>query len=384
MIPNFNILPDRRITESAKWRVYDDDVLPMWVADMDFRSPEPVIQALQKRVEHGVFGYPMPQDELKEATLAWLERRHSWTVDPEHLIFIPGVVTGFNLASHAVAKSGDGVLVQTPTYGPFLQVANNVQLEQHEMELVIGEDGQYFIDLEAFEATITERTRIFMLCNPHNPTGRVFRKAELEAMAEICLRHDVIICSDEIHCDLVYEDHKHIPTATLSPEIADKTITLLAPSKTFNIAGLEASVAVIENDELRQKFEGARQGLVGWVNLLGQVATQACYQHGEPWLDALLPYLQTNRDYVYDIVNQELPGISMLKPEGTYLAWLDCRQSGIDGKPSEFFIEQARVAMNDGDWFGRGGEGYVRFNFGCPRPQIEKALEKMKTALENL
>ena len=381
---NFDTLPDRRSTESAKWRYFDRDVLPMWVADMDFRSPEPVIEAMQKRVDHGVFGYPMPQDELKQATAGWLERRQGWSVNPEHLIFIPGVVTGFNLASHAVAKPGDGVLVQTPTYGPFLNVADNVQLEQHEMELKLGANEQYTVDLEAFEAAITERTRIFMLCNPQNPTGRVFRKNELEAMAQICLRHDVIICSDEIHGDLIFKGNKHIPIATLDPEIAANTITLLAPSKTFNIAGLEASVAVIENDELRQKYEDARQGLVGWVNLLGQVAMQASYEHGEPWLEALLDYLQANRDYVYDFVNDQLPGISMAKPEGTYLAWLDCREAGIDGKASDFFIENARVAMNDGEWFGEGGAGHVRFNFGCPRPLITEALNKMKQALEKL
>jgi cystathionine beta-lyase len=379
---NFDTLPDRRNTESAKWRFYDEDVLPMWVADMDFRSPEPVIQALQERVDHGVFGYPQVQDKLKEATVAWIERRHGWSVNPEHLVFIPGVVTGFNLASHAVAKPGDGVLVQTPTYGPFLKVAQNVQLEQHEMELRRGTDDQYTIDLEDFEAAITKRTRIFMLCNPQNPTGRVFRSDELEAMAQICLRHNVIICADEIHSDLVFKGNKHIPVAMLDPEIAAHTITLYAPSKTFNTAGLEASVAVIEDDGLRKQFENARQGLVGWVNLLGQIAMQAAYEHGEPWLDELIDYLQTNRDYVHDYVNQQLPGISMAKPEGTFLAWLDCRETGIEGKPSEFFLEHARVAMNDGEWFGQGGEGYVRFNFGCPRSLIDKALGKIRIALE--
>ena len=379
---DFDTLHDRRNTESSKWRLYDEDVLPMWVADMDFRSPEPVIKAIQDRVAHGVFGYPKPQDELKESVVHWLHRRHGWSVNPEHLIFVPGVVTGFNLATHAVAQAGDGVLVQTPTYGPFLKVAENVKLIQQENELIRGEDGQYTIDLDAFEAAIDEKTRIFMLCNPQNPTGRVFRKDELEAMAEICLRHKVIICSDEIHHDLVYSENQHIPTASLDPEIAANTITLLAPSKTFNIAGLKASVAVIENDELREQYEAAKQGLVGWVNLLGQIATQASYQGGEAWLDALLVYLQANRDFVYDFVNNQLPGISMAKPEGTYLAWLDCQGLEIGGKPCDFFIENARVAMNDGDWFGAGGQGHIRFNFGCPRLLVEEALAKMKVAVE--
>jgi len=193
----------------------------------------------------------------------------------------------------------------------------------------------------------------------------------------------VIICADEIHHDLVFAGNKHIPIASLDPEIAANTITLLAPSKTFNIAGLKASVAVIENDELRKQFEGAKQGLVGWVNLLGQVAMQASYQEGEEWLDALLGYLQANRDYVHDFVNEQIPGVSMAKPEGTYLAWLDCREMEIEGTPSDFFLENARVAMNDGGWFGQGGERFVRFNFGTPRALVAEALEQMKAALIN-
>jgi cystathionine beta-lyase len=250
------------------------------------------------------------------------------------------------------------------------------------MELTRGDDGQYQVDMEAFRGAISEKTRIFMLCNPQNPTGRVFRQDELEAMAEVCLQNDIIICSDEIHGDLIFSESKHIPIASLAPEIAANTITLLAPSKTFNIAGLKASVAVIENDELRQRFEGAQQGLVGWVNLLGLTAMQAAYQEGGAWLDELLDYLEANRDYVVDFVHNELPGVDLAKPEGTYLAWLDCRGAGIPGNPSKFFREKAGVAMNDGAWFGAGGDGHVRFNFGCPRAQVEEALAKMKEALQ--
>ena len=381
---DFDTLPDRRSTESAKWRVYAEDVLPMWVADMDFRSPEPVMTALRDRVAHGVFGYPMPQDSLKEAVVDWLDRRHGWSVDPEHVLFIPGVVTAFNLAAHAVAQPGDGVLVQTPTYGPFLKVAENVKLVQQENELIRGEDDQYTLDLDDFEAAIDEKTRIFMLYNPQNPTGRVFRKDELEAMAEICLRHNVLICADEIHHDLVYPGNQHIPVASLSPEIAANTITLLAPSKTFNIAGLKASVAVIENDKLRAQYEAAKQGLVGWVNLLGQVAMQTSYEQGEGWLDALLTYLESNRNYTLDFVNEQLPGVSMAKPEGTYLAWLDCREMEVEGKPCDFFLEKGHVAMNDGAWFGKGGDGHVRFNFGAPRALVADALDRMKLAILDL
>ena len=378
---NFDELPNRRATESAKWRATAEDVLPMWVADMDFRSPPAVMAALHTRVDHGVFGYPMPPEEIKESVVDWLSRRHGWEVDPEALVLIPGVVTGFNLAAHAVTRPGDGVLVQTPTYGPFFGVAKNANLVQQEMELPCGADGRYTLDLEAFNAAISRRTRIFMLCNPQNPTGRVFRKDELEAMAEICLRNEIIICSDEIHSDLVYSGQKHTPISSLSPEIADQTITLIAPSKTFNIAGLEASVAIIPNKELRKQFEGARKGLAGWVNLLGMVAMQAAYAEGEGWLEALLGYLEANRDFTHAFVARELPGVAMAKPEGTYLAWLDCRKAGIEGKPSEFFKEQARVMLNDGAWFGQGGEGFVRLNFGCPRSMLAEALGRMKTAL---
>jgi len=381
---NFDTFANRRATESAKWRTYGDDVLPMWVADMDFQTPPAVIKALQARLEHGVFGYPIHPEGLKESVVKWLAQRHNWEVTPDDLIFVPGVVAGFHLASHAVTRPGDGVIVQTPTYGPFFGVENNVNLIQQEMELTREPGGQYSIDYDAFESCMTGRSRIFMLCNPHNPTGRVFRQDELEKMAEICLRNDVIICSDEIHSDLVFSESKHIPVAALSPEIAAKTITLIAPSKTFNIAGLKTSVAVITDEGLRQQFDGARKGLLGGVNLLGQYAALAAYQEGGPWLDELLVYLEANRDYLHDSVQNELPGVHMAKPEGTYLAWLDCRQSGIEGKPSEFFQEEAKVAMNDGEWFGKGGEGFVRLNFGCPRWMLAEALSKMKEALRNI
>lgn len=380
---NFDSLPNRRESESAKWRVFGDDILPMWVADMDFRSPEPVIQALHDRIDHGIFGYPLHPEGTKEAVAAWLFNRHSWEVSLDDLILIPGVVAGFHLASHAVTLPGDGVIVQTPTYGPFFNVAGNVNLVQQEMEMVRGEDGQYKIDYHTFEACLTGRSRIFMLCNPQNPTGRVFHQDELEKMAEICLRNNIIICSDDIHSDLVYTGHKHIPIASLGPEIAAQTITLIAPSKTFNIAGLKASVAIITDKDLRKQFENARKGLLGNINLLGQYATRAAYQDGAPWLDALLAYLESNRDFLYQFIQNELPGIHMALPEGTFLAWLDCRRAGIEGSPSKFFQEQAKVAMNDGEWFGQGGKGFVRLNFGCPRSMLVESLRKMKNALNS-
>jgi cystathionine beta-lyase len=263
-------------------------------------------------------------------------------------------------------------------------VADNVGLIQQEMRLTPSADGRYSIDLPAFEDAITDETRVFMLCNPQNPTGRVFREDELEAMAEICLRNDIIICADEIHSDLVYPGFKHLPMASLDPEIAASTITLLAPSKTFNLAGLKASAAVIEDKELRQKFERARRGLAGGINALGLTAMQVAYEEGEPWLEALLGYLEKNRAFTYDFVQGKLPGVRMAKPEGTYLAWLDCQEASarFEAKPSDFFLEHARVAMNAGSWFGAGGEGHVRLNFGCPLDMLEQALNRIKASLE--
>ncbi len=380
---DFDFLPDRQHTESVKWGVFDKDVLPMWVADMDFRSPEPIIRALQERVSHGVFGYAMEMPELRETIQKHLAESYHWSVSPEEIVFVPGVVKGFNLASHMFSAQGGGVLMQTPVYFPFLSAPANAGLERQEMELTRMQDGSYCVDYDRFEETITDQTRLFILCNPHNPVGRVFRKEELERMAEICLRHNVMICSDEIHCELLFSGQQHHPIATLSPEVAQNTITLMAPSKTYNIAGLDCSFAVIQNPELRKQYKAAGQGLTGHVNLMGLVAALAAYQSGQEWLEQALVYLEANRDYLYRTVRDELPGIHMTSPEGTYLAWLDCREAGIEGNPQKFFLDKARVALNEGATFGKGGEGFVRLNFGCPRPMLEEALNRMKSALLN-
>jgi cystathionine beta-lyase len=349
-----------------------------------------VIEALRKTVDHGVFGYPWPGDSVTTAIADWVVERHGWHISPEDVFLVPGVVTGFNQAAHAVTEPGQGVLLQTPAYGPFFGVEGNVGLIQQEMVLTQDEQGVYQVDIDAFEATITPETRIFMLCNPHNPTGRVFTQSELEAMAEVCLKYNIIICSDEIHSDLLYSESNHIPIASLSPDIAEKTITLIAPSKTFNIAGLKASAAIVTDPDLRKKFQAGAKGLVGWVNMLGMVAMEAAYRQGAPWLDELMVYLQANRDFVTDYVNKNLPGITMTKPEATFLAWLDCREALADIEIEEapdphfnpFFMQRAGVILNDGQWFGAGGEGFARFNFGSPRAMIEEALERMKDALE--
>lgn len=384
MTYDFDQVIDRRHTESIKWHYYDEEALPLWVADMDFVSPEPVVRALRERAEHGVYGYPQEPKELRAVIVDWAARHYGWHVQPDWLVFTPGVVVGFNLACHAVTTPGDGVLIQTPAYPPFFEVPRNVKLELDQAELKREADGGYTIDFDAFESAIADHTRVFLLCSPHNPVGRVWRRDELEHMAEICLRRNMVICSDEIHCDLIYNGYRHVPIASLAPEIAERTITLIAPSKTFNIAGLGCSLAIIPNQALRRQYKAAHAGLVTHVNLMGYIATLAAYRDGQEWLDELLRYLEGNRDVLFDYVRTQLPGVHMGKPEATYLAWLDCRDTGITDKPCEFFLHNAQVALNDGATFGRGGEGFVRLNFGCPRSTLIQALDKMQAALSSL
>jgi cystathionine beta-lyase len=278
----------------------------------------------------------------------------------------------------------DAVLVQPPVYTPILGAPKNARVGCQEAGLSLLENGTYVVDYEAFEAAITPQTRLFMLCNPHNPVGKVFTPDELSRMADICLRHDVLICSDEIHCDLVFSNDHHKPIASLDKEIADNTITLMAPSKTFNLAGLKCSFAIIPNPELRRRFKKAQKGLVGGLNLMGIVAALAAYRHGDEWLRQMLAYLEANRDYLCDYVNENLPGVSMAKPQGTYLAWLNCREASIEGISCNFFLDHARVALGEGEAFGDGGEGFVRLNFGCSRSLLEQALERMRLSLERL
>lgn len=377
---NFDHLLDRRSSDSLKWNLYDAEVLPLWVADMDFVSPEPVLRALHARIDHGVFGYGKTPAELREVIVERLARLYGWRVTPEDLVFLPGVVPGFNLAARALTTPGDGLLIQTPVYPPFLEVPTHTGLTLNSMELTRRADGYYEIDFDVF-AACAARSRLFLLCNPHNPVGRAFHEDELRRMAELCLRHGVTLCSDEIHCDLLFSGTRHIPIAALDPEIAAQTITLMAPSKTYNIAGLECSFAVIQNPDLRRRFEAARQGMVPGCNLLGYVAALAAYRDGQEWLDEVLRYLEANRDFLQQFVAAELPGITMSPLEATYLAWLDCRALELPGKPCDFFRERARVGLNDGATFGPGGEGFVRLNFGCPRATLTEALMRMKAAL---
>jgi cystathionine beta-lyase len=351
---------------------------------MDFISPEPVLAALHERVAHGVFGYGAPPEELTETIGARLAALYGWTVTPEQFVHLPGLVCGLNVTCRAIGQPGDAVLVQTPVYPPFLSAPTNQDRRLIAAELTAEtRDGRlyYRFDDAAFEAAIGPRTRLFMLCHPHNPVGRTFNREELQRLATICERHDLTICSDEIHCDLLLDGRRHTPLATLSPEIAQRCITLMAPSKTFNIAGLGASFAIIQNPELRRRFKQVMRGIVPDANILGLNATLAAYRHGGDWLRELLVYLAANRDYVVDTIAGHLPSIRATVPEATYLAWLDCRDAGLPGNPHEFFLNHAGVALNDGATFGPGGAGFVRLNFGCPHALLAEGLERMRAAL---
>ncbi|MDI6753469.1 MAG: PatB family C-S lyase [Thermodesulfobacteriota bacterium] len=380
---DFDTERNRRGSDSAKWGKYGNDVLPMWVADMDFISAEPILRALHERVDRGFFGYTQPMEELCATIKRRLKSLYDWEVQKEDLFFLPGLVTGLNFAFQAFARPGEGVLVQPPVYHHFLKdpIFHGRSLND---PTLVPKGDTYEIDFDALHKAITEQTKIFILCNPHNPVARVYTPMELGKLAEICLRHGLIICSDEIHCDLIYPGYRHIPIATLSPEVAARTITLMAPSKTYNLAGLRCGFAVIQNSELKKIWRKTTLGLNPGLNIMGQVAALAGYKEGQEWLDQVMAYLKDNRDYLLKSIPERLPAIRMTRMEATYLAWLNCREAGIPGNPFEFFLKEAKVALNDGVEFGKGGEGFVRLNFACPRKTLIEAIERMSAALKRL
>lgn len=390
---NFDRIINRRSSNSIKWNAYPEDVLPLWVADMDFAAPQPILAALQKAVEHGIFGYEMPGKTLLESVAARMNALYGWQIAPESVVAITGLVSGFYAAAQTLCRPGEGYLIQPPVYMPFNDIQKHQGVIRQEAELsYAAQDNilRYQIQWDSFDKAFHSggsRTKMFLLCNPHNPTGQMYTAQELSRMAETCLKHDTVIVSDEIHSELILGEGKHVPVASLSPEIAEKTITLVAPSKTFNIAGLFCGFAIIPNKELRERYKEQVERMTLHVNGLGLIAAQAAFSgECDGWLAELLPYLRANRDFLVDFVQNELPEIRVTRPEATYLAWLDCGElveSGkINGNPYTFFLKTARVALNNGATFGSGGANFVRLNFGCPRATLEQALERMKKALD--
>ncbi len=346
------------------------------MADLDFKSAPPVVDALHHRVEHGVFGYGVTPAELAEVVCAMLADRYNWQIHPEWLIWLPGLVSGLNIACRSVGSEGDGVLSMIPVYPPFLTAPQHFNRQLITVPLK-DDRNKWVIDFELFEKSITDNTRLLLLCSPHNPVGRVFDKEELAGLVSICEKYDIIICSDEIHCDLILDgDKKHIPTAAISPEAGARTITLMAPSKTFNIPGLGCSFAVISDAGLRQDFFKAMAGIVPEVNILGLGASLAAYRDGWEWHGALLDYLRENRSLV-ELEVGRMDGLAMNHVEATYLAWIDARS--MDPLSPASYFEKAGVGLSEGSEFG--SPGYMRLNFGCPRSLLRQALERMKQAL---
>jgi cystathionine beta-lyase len=389
---DFDRIIDRRQTNSIKWTVYPEDVLPMWVADMDFSVPEQIISALNAAVEHGVFGYEMPSQALRQSVAARMKALYDWDVDEKSVVPVTGLVSGFYAAASALCQPGDGYLIQTPVYMPFNSIQQNLGVIRQEAQLTRVAEGQtirYEIDWDGFEKAFNSggsKTKMFLLCNPHNPSGQVYTREELLKMAEFCLKNDTVMVSDEIHSELLLDGAKHTPMAALSPEIAGRSITLIAPSKTFNIAGLFCGFAIIPNPELRQRYQTVVERMTLHVASLSLVAAQAAFSgECDAWLKELNAYLTQNRDYLVDFVKKNLPGMRVTIPDATYLAWLDCSElvnSGkINGNPFQFFLKEAKVALNDGAAFGTGGENFVRLNFGCPREMLKDGLERIQKAL---
>ena len=372
---DFDRVLDRTGGDSMKWNKYAGrDVLPLWVADMDFAAPPAVIAALQSRVAQGCLGYAEPLPSLIEAVRTHLERRYDWSIDPQSLVWLPGLVTGLNVACRAI---DGGVMTATPVYPPFLSAPRFSGKALQTVPLKLA-DGTWGWDFEAMARAVTPQTRLLLLCHPHNPVGRAWSAAELEALADFCLQHDLFVCSDEIHCDLVLDrDGRHQPFARAVPRIAGRCITLMAPSKTFNIPGLGCAFAVIEDAALRQRFSDAMRGIVPHVNTLGYVAAEAAFRDDGAWHAGLLDTLRRNRDLVEQAV-AAMPGLAMTHVEATYLAWIDARGLGVPD-PVKFF-EASGVGLSPGSDFGL--PGWVRLNFGCPRATLQAALERMKLACD--
>lgn len=389
---NFDQTNERRNTGSMKWDGVETffgspakNSIPMWVADMDFKAPIEVIEALKQEAENGIFGYPIVTDSYYEAVIGWMNRRYQWSIKREWIHFTPGIVGALNYIVQAFTNEGDSVAIQSPVYYPFTNcvVNNGRNIVRNGLKF----DGErYVMDYEDFEEKIvTNNVKLFILCNPHNPVGRVWTKEELIKLANICIKHNVLIVSDEIHGDLTYNGHKTIAFASISDKIAQNTIVCTAASKTFNLAGLQTSNIIIANESLSHQYSEYMKKLhLLRPNIFGKAATEAAYNFGEEWLEQLKEYLQQNLTYLIEFIEQRVSDIKVIKPEGTYLVWLDCTNLGMNiDELKDFMLEKANVAMDDGYLFGPGGEGFTRINIACPRATLKDALERIEKAIND-
>jgi cystathionine beta-lyase len=395
---DFDTVCDRSNTACAKWDAVKtifghEDVIPMWVADMDFPTAEPIVEALKRRAGHPFYGYTMPGPSVTEAVVDRLKRRFDWRIEPEWVVFTPGIIPALSIAVRTLTHPGDEVILQEPVYYPFFGVVNGsgCQIAHNPLKLARGRYHMDFADLEAkFQPTGSawnrqNRVRAIILCNPQNPIGRVWSREELTRLGEIVIGHGAIVISDEIHGELLYKGYRHTPFATISGEFARNSIVCMAPSKTFNLPGLEASSVIIPDKKLRDSFNSVRSGMVPGVNIFGLTAMEAAYRYGDEWLEQLLDYLQGNLEFALAYFKDKIPKIKVIKPQGTYLLWLDCRALGLDDKElQKFFREKARVGLDDGFMFGLGGSGFQRMNIACPRSILKEALGRIEGAIKGL
>jgi len=386
---NFDKIIERENTNCVKYDLRKQifgttDLIPMWVADMDFETPDVIIEAIKKRLEHPVLGYSFRPESFYTSIIDWMKIRHQWNVKKEWISFSPGVVPALNMIVLGLTEADDKIIVQPPVYFPFFTAIENHGRKLINNPLII-KNSRICIDFIDLEAKISEGAKMLFLCNPHNPGGSVWKRDELLKIADLCLKNNVIVVSDEIHSDLIFSPNKHIPFASLSKEISDITITCMAPSKTFNIAGLSTSFLVISNHELMKKYNKTLDNVhVGQGNIFGTIALEAAYNQGSQWLEELLSYLRINIDFVENFLKNNIPEIKMLKPEATYMIWLDCRNLKMNDKTlRNFLIKEAKIGLNDGPVFGIGGEGFQRMNIACPLSLIEKALIRLKKAVDN-
>ncbi|WNS74767.1 MalY/PatB family protein [Bacillus sp. DTU_2020_1000418_1_SI_GHA_SEK_038] len=385
---DFDQIINRENTSSVKWGLTKEvfgtnDVLPMWVADMDFEPPSEVKNALLDRVQHGVFGYTYPSSSTADSIKQWLQNRHSWKVESDWIQYNLGVVPSIAAAIEAYTAPGDKVMLQSPVYAPFFEMVkkNNREVVNSPLKLV---DNRFEIDFTDFENRLKEGVKLFLLCNPHNPGGRVWTKEELQKIGELCYQYNCLILSDEIHSDLVFKTNKHIPIASLNNKFNEITITCIAPTKTFNLAGLQASAVIISNKELRNDFQKVlqRQGFYS-LPTFGAIGMEAAYQHGDSWLNELLEYLHENIATAKSFIEKHLPSIKVMEPEGTYLLWLNCRELDLgDEEIRERLLYKGKLALEPGKKYGPGGEGFVRMNIACPREMLLDGLERLKKAFD--
>lgn len=382
---DFDKVHPRQNTHSIKWSLEKSDIIPMWVADMDFKVPPAVTAAMVKKAEEGIFGYNTLSEEYYEAVCSWWKRRHNWCIDKNWIVFSPGIVTALNIILEAITVPGDSVIIQTPVYHPFYKVIKNNKCQLVENPLKL-EQGKYSMDFQDLEHKITDKNvKVMILCSPHNPVGRVWKKDELKKLGDICIKHGVTVVSDEIHCDLVYGDNVHIPFASISDTFAENSITCTAPSKTFNLAGLQASNIVISKEELRKKVEDAfDRNTIGEPTSFAIDAVIAAYNESEQWVDELTSYIYGNYNYLKEYFKENIPQLKAAELQGTYLVWVDCSALGLKGKAlRKFFMEKAKLWFNEGIMFGAAGNEFIRINIACPRSTLVEALDRMKKAIIN-